>query len=251
MSGRRAFLALAGLGLAYWGARSVVPSAWARYGPLPDVTSAGMPDGFQKLESEAQLSGGFANPLIGLGETPSKPQPLDDAALCQALFAGSDGRLTLSYFTDYNCPYCRVLGRDLKTLATQRSQEMVLRYHELPLLGPGSVIGAKAALAARKQGQYDQMHRLLNTGVVRINQAYVEKIGQEIGLDLGKLRADMEGPSVTRSLATSQAAAERFAVIGTPFLLIGRTAVYGRIKPELLDRLASLELARRAPDTCA
>ncbi|MEM6593690.1 MAG: DsbA family protein [Pseudomonadota bacterium] len=237
--------------MAYWGARSVVPSAWARYGPLPEMSKAGMPEGFQKLDGDTQLSGGLANPLIGLDDTGVRPEPLGDAALCQALFGESDGRLTLSYFTDYNCPYCRMLGRDLKDLAARRNSEIALRYHELPLLGPSSVIGAKAALAARKQGKYDDMHRLLNTGVVRINQAYVDKIGREIGLDLGKLRADMEGPGVARALTTSQAAAERFAVIGTPFLLIGRTAVYGRIKPELLDRLASVELARRAPDTCA
>lgn len=214
------------------------------------MTRAGMPEGFRKMAGEAQFSGGLANPLIGLDRQAAPLPPLSDGDMCQALFSQGDGRLALSYFTDYQCPYCRVLGRDLKQLAAARADRLELSYHELPLLGPGSVIGAKAALAARKQGAYDDMHRLLNTGVVRINQAYVEKIGSELGLDLGKLRADMEGPGVARALVTSQAIADRFAVIGTPFLLIGRTAIYGRISPELLDRLATAELARRAPDRC-
>ena len=244
MSSRRAFLALGALGLGYWGLRSFGPGLWAQYGPLPELSYDRVPDGFRRLAGAAQLTGGLANPLIGLEAQPDAPAALTDAELCDFLYAETpSGKVALNYFTDYNCPYCRVLGNDLKTLAAARPSDVHLAYHELPMLGPPSVIGAKAALAAGKQNQYDRMHELLNTGIVRINQGYVMKIATELGLDTGKLAADMEGPGVARLIARSMGAASRFVVIGTPFLLVGRTAVYGRIRPELLDRLVDEELS--------
>jgi protein-disulfide isomerase len=242
VSSRRAFLALGAVGLAYWGLRSYGPGLWARHGPLPELSFDRVPDGFRRLAGAAQVTGGLANPLVGLEPQAAAPPGLSDAELCAFLYDGTpSGKVSLNYFTDYNCPYCRVLGRDLMALAAARPADVHLAYHELPMLGPASVIGAKAALAAGRQGQYHRMHTLLNTGIVRINEGYVMKIATELGLDTGKLAADMEGPGVARQIARSMGAARRFAVIGTPFLLVGRTAVYGRIRPETLDRLVDAE----------
>lgn len=243
MSSRRAFLGLGAVGLAYWGLRSYGPALWAQYGPLPELSFDRVPDGFRRLAGEAEVSGGLANPLIGLDPQASSPPSLTDAQLCDFLYADMpSGKVPLNYFTDYNCPYCRVLGRELKALAALRPDAVHLAYHELPMLGPPSVIGARAALAAGRQGQYERMHELLNTGIVRINEGYVMKIAAELNLDTGKLAADMEGPGVAQTIARSMGAASRFAVIGTPFLLVGRIAVYGRVKPETLSRLVDQEL---------
>ncbi len=254
MASRRAFLALGAVGLAYWGLRSGGPALWSRYGPLPEFERGSLPKGFRRIAGNGALSGGLANPLAGI-DIPGTPAPepltLSDAELCRVLFDDTaPGKTRLNYFTDYNCPYCRELGRSLKDLAARLPDRAELRYHELPLLGEGSVIGARAALAARRQGAYDDMHRLLNTGVVRINEGYVMRIARELGLDEGKLRADMEGPTTERTLAEGLAVADRFYVIGTPFLLVGRTAIYGQINPALLERLITSDRARGNGGLC-
>ena len=238
MKGRRALLGLGALGLIFWGLTSVAPGLWSQFGPLPELTADGVPPGFVALSSEAETSGAIGNPLVGLDDTPQPARELDAEALCIALFNGAEpGRVRLNYFTDYNCPYCRVLGRDLRALVAARPNETELVYNELPLLGPESVIGARAALAAQRQGAYQQMHELLNTGFVRIDEEFVTKLANELGLDVGTFKEDMFRLDADFQLQRSSAIADRFAVIGTPFLLVGRIAVYGQIDPSLLDRL--------------
>jgi protein-disulfide isomerase len=254
MATRRAIIGLGAVALGYVALTKGGPALWARLGPLPEFSTEGMPAGFRKQVGAAELSAGLANPLIGIddGAAPQPADTLDDAALCRALFADvSPGRVPLSYFTDYNCPYCRVLGRDLREFALARPDSAQLIHHELPLLGVSSVLGAHAALAARKQAAYDLMHARLNTGVVRITQSYIEALAGEFGLDAQQLLADMSAPEVAAQLSLSKGAAQRFGVIGTPFLLIGRTAIFGRIDPTTLERIFEDELASEASYSCA
>ncbi len=243
MKGRRALLGLGALGFGYWGLTNVVPGLWTQFGPLPEFTTDGVPPGFVALSSEADTTSAIGNPLIGLENSPQPARELDDEALCRALLDGAEpGRVRLNYFTDYNCPYCRVLGRDLQALVSARPQETELVYNELPLLGPESVTGARAALAAQRQGAYLKMHELLNTGFVRIDDEFVLKLANELALDVETFKADMVRLDADFQLQRSSAIADRFAVIGTPFLLVGRIAVYGRIDPALLDRLVDASL---------
>lgn len=254
MTTRRAIIGLGAVALGYVALTKGGTALWARLGPLPDFSTEGMPAGFRKQVGAAELSAGLANPLIGIddGSAPLPADTLDDAALCRALFADvSPGRVPLSYFTDYNCPYCRVLGRDLREFAMARPDSAQLIHHELPLLGVSSVLGAHAALAARKQSAYDLMHARLNTGVVRITQSYIEALAGEFGLDAQQLLADMSAPDVAAQLSLSNGAAHRFGVIGTPFLLIGRTAIFGRIDPTTLERIFEDELASEVSYSCA
>lgn len=254
MPSRRAVLALGAIGLGFWALRGPVPELWARYGPLPDFTTEGLPNGFRKLETDADVTAGLNDPFIGLAppaDTSSPTKPVDDDTLAAELFgANAEGRVALHYFTDYNCPYCRVLGRDLRKAVSERPCHTELIYHELPLLGPGSLLGAQAALAAGRQGAYEQMHDALNTGIVRINDAYIAEIARDLSLDVDQLRVDMEAPWAQSEIARTQAIADRFGVIGTPFLLIGKTAIYGRINPGLLARLIDLEHGDRTAARC-
>ena len=55
------------------------------------------------------------------------------------------------------------------------------------------------------------------------------KIAIEVGLDVTKLEADMNGPAVAREMAQVRDLADRFQIGGTPFLIIGDQAYPGAI----------------------
>jgi len=180
MPTRRAIVGLGAIALGYVVLTKGGPALWSRLGPLPEFSTEDMPAGFRKRVGDTDVTAGLSNPLVGIddGTPPPPADVLDDSALCRALFSDvQPGRVPISYFTDYNCPYCRVLGRDLREFAQANPDRAQLIYHELPLLGLGSMLGARAALAARKQRAYDLMHARLNTGVVRITQSYIEARG--------------------------------------------------------------------------
>lgn len=62
-----------------------------------------------------------------------------------------EGDVRVVEFFDYNCPYCRRAKPTTETLL-EADPTVRLVYREWPILGEGSVIAPRAALAAREQG---------------------------------------------------------------------------------------------------
>ena len=152
-----------------------------------------------------------------------------------------EGDVTVVEFFDYNCPYCRRAGEAVKALIEADAGVRVL-YREWPILGEGSVAASRAALAARAQGMYEEMHWALMAAQGRLDEAAVMAVAAEAGLDVERLRADMEAPEVTAHIDASMALAEEIGFSGTPSFVIGEEAVAGLVPLEELRRL--VEAAR-------
>jgi protein-disulfide isomerase len=127
---------------------------------------------------------------------------------------------------------------------------VAVAWHEWPLLGEGSRLAARAALAARRQGAYAAAHDRLMGAPALPSEAGLPGLARELGLDPGRLLADMDGPGVARDLAVSDAQARLFAAIGTPLLVVGRTAVEGAVSEARLARLIELERNEGPPPGC-
>ncbi|MEA1938355.1 MAG: thioredoxin domain-containing protein, partial [Pseudomonadota bacterium] len=61
-----------------------------------------------------------------------------------------DGSVTMVEFFDYNCGYCKRVLDDLLALV-EKHDDLRVVFKEMPILGPVSVVVAKAALAAGSQ----------------------------------------------------------------------------------------------------
>jgi protein-disulfide isomerase len=68
--------------------------------------------------------------------------------------------VTLTYFFDYSCGYCRQSNPDIERLIAEDKGLRVV-YRELPILGPDSVAAARVSLAASKAGKFNQYHDAL------------------------------------------------------------------------------------------
>ena len=66
-----------------------------------------------------------------------------------------EGDVTIVELFDYRCPYCRTVAPRLNQLLKE-DQEIRFVYKEWPILGPISEVAAKAALASREQGSYEE-----------------------------------------------------------------------------------------------
>jgi len=104
-----------------------------------------------------------------------------------------------------------------------------LVYREWPILGPGSVFAAKAALAARAQGKYEAFHEAMMALRGRANEASTLKVARAVGLDTARLRKDMTAPRVAAHIATSMRLAKALGINGTPSFVVGNTLVPGAI----------------------
>ena len=147
-----------------------------------------------------------------------------------------DGDVTVVEFFDYNCPYCRRVKPHIEALLDE-DPNVKLVYREWPILGDGSVFAARAALAAREQGKYEEFHWALMGMQGRAEEASVIQVAQEIGLDIAQLRRDMQVPEIDAHIAASMEMSRLLGFNGTPSFVIGDALVPGVIEADQMIRL--------------
>jgi len=136
------------------------------------------------------------------------------------------GSVTLVEFFDYQCGYCKRVAPEVAKLL-QADPDVRLVYKELPILGPESVVAARAALAAASQGKYEAFHDALFAATERLTEDQIFSLASGIGLDVSKLKADMNSPAVVAALERNAKLAEAIGVHGTPALIAGTELIPG------------------------
>jgi protein-disulfide isomerase len=154
------------------------------------------------------------------------------------------GDVTIVEFFDVRCGYCRRLEPVMMQLLAQDRGVRIV-YKDLPILGPASVLGAKALLAAQKQNGYEKLREAVMKLPPDITPAMLQDQAQKLGLDWARLSADMDDPSVKQRIDTNLKLAHRLGIQGTPAMVIGDELVPGAIEMSELRKVVAE--ARRAP----
>lgn len=238
-------LLIGGLGLAgaYAGVRLGLPALSERFGSL-SFEPLERPPGFRRLVADGGISARGFDPFLGI-DAPADPVRRVVPS-CEGLFdpGATPGTVPIAYFSDYNCAYCRILAPRLAVL-----DRVSVTLHELPLLGEGSVAMARAALAAGEQGAHRPFHDAL-LRIPRPSPSRISRIVADLDLDPARLQADLDAPTVRRSLDRSRAVAALFGIYATPSMIVGRTLVIGAASDVILDRLVERERAEGPIPSC-
>jgi protein-disulfide isomerase len=136
------------------------------------------------------------------------------------------GDVTLVEFFDYRCPYCHQVEPWLQTLIREDPGVRIVQKG-FPILGPASVYAAHAAVAALKQGKHAQFHNALMAKTVNIDEAVILQVAEAAGLDIGRLKVDMNGSEVVSEVQRSIEIAIALGLSGTPAFIIGTELVPG------------------------
>ncbi len=145
------------------------------------------------------------------------------------VFGNPAGSVTMVEFFDYNCGYCKRAMAEVLRL-TEEDKDLRIVMKEFPILSEGSVIAAHAALAARKQDKYKELHMALMGAQGGIdNQEKVLEVAREAGLDVDKLKADMEADRAAsdKVIDETRELAQTLGINGTPAFIIDDTLVPG------------------------
>lgn len=153
-----------------------------------------------------------------------------------AVLGNPAGDVTLTEFFDYNCPYCRVMVGDIHRLVLEDpALRVVLR--EWPVFGAGSLYCARASLASLRQGRFWQFHSGLMGIEGQADDRSAMQVAKAVGLDMDRLRKDMEDIVIARQIEHSWILAENMGLAGTPTFIAGEIAAFGR---QSLDDLRSM-----------
>ena len=153
----------------------------------------------------------------------------------------AQGNVTLVEFFDYNCPYCRLMAPIMEQAVADDPQLRIV-YKEFPILGPDSVFAAKAALAAEQQGKYREFHKALYGSRTRVTEAAVLKIAAETGLDVERMKGDMQKPDIQALIDRNAELAQALRITGTPGFVAGEQIFPGATDLATLKKL--IEQAR-------
>ena len=213
------------------------------------------PKGFRRIAGGE--TSGMPGPFFGLDAPDAPDEALPEAAmradLCAGLFGGPlpAGGVPIASFSDYNCPFCRVLTDRLANLEDRSGGDVRITWHEWPRLGATSISAARAALAADMQGAYAAFHKRLMRRRFVATPEYLEILARDIGLDGDRLLSDMESDAVSDRLRNTETVARIFGFVGTPALVVGRTVVPGTVSEAVIAALVEQERRDGPPPVCS
>ena len=151
-------------------------------------------------------------------------------------WAGAEkGDVTVVMFTDYACGYCRSSLPDLDQLVADDPKVKVV-WREIPILGPGSEVAAKAALAAARQGAFREFHgKMFAAG--RPDGAKVSDVLRSMKIDLGRVQKDFEGDDVKGEIRRNLELASRLdQAIATPTFVVNGQIMKGAVGYDALKQ---------------
>jgi len=167
----------------------------------------------QTVKQTQQIAASFANALFHQTNDPIVGNP--------------NGKVTVVEFFDYQCPHCVEMAPIMGAIIKANPDVKVV-YKEFPIRGPLSEFAARAALAANMQGKYDAFsHALLNSNAP-LTEDSIMAMAKASGLDVDKLKKDMDSPAVKKQLKDNIKLAQDLKLFGTPALFVGKTSAIGK-----------------------
>jgi protein-disulfide isomerase len=157
-----------------------------------------------------------------------------------------NGNITVVEFFDYRCGYCKAVKPTFDEVVKADGNIRVV-FKEFPILGPASRTASLAAIAAHRQGKYLAYHNALMAYPNNLNDDVIFTIARQVGLDVAKLKQDMNDASVKDVIERSHKVAELLGIRGTPAFVIGAEIVPGAIgADEFKQRIAAAREACKA-----
>jgi protein-disulfide isomerase len=148
------------------------------------------------------------------------------------------GDVTIVEFFDTRCPYCRHLD---PTMAQFMGHDpgVKLVFKDLPILGPASLLGSKALLAAQRQGGYAKLRTAIMQSPPDTTMDMIRSLALAAGLDWPRLQHDMDDPAIQQRLDANLLLAHQLGIEGTPALVIGDEMIPGAVDVADLQRAVS------------
>lgn len=187
----------------------------------------------------------------GDGRRTSPALPLSEAAIYEDPIAPAITPerydLTIVIYSDYQCPYCRSLDASVHQLIAEDPHIRVV-FRDWPLLGHGSTLAARAAIASQWQGKHLEFHKALMAQQARLNDTTIRMAADKVGVDWERLERDLESRNkeIGQLLSRNGAQAAQLGFIGTPALLIGRYRVPGAVNLPRLREIVALAREEQA-----
>jgi protein-disulfide isomerase len=136
--------------------------------------------------------------------------------------------VTVVAFSDFQCPFCGRAEATVHQLETAYAGKIRIVFKEFPLpFHDKAHLAAEAALAAKEQGKFWQMHDKMFANQQALDRPSLEKYASELGLDMAKFRAALDSGKFKDKVDAEDREGAAVGVTGTPTFFINGTRLVG------------------------
>jgi protein-disulfide isomerase len=162
----------------------------------------------QTVKKTQETAGQFAQALFHQANDP--------------VVGNAKGKISIVEFFDYQCPHCVDMAPVISAIIKANPEVRVI-YKEFPIRGPISDFASRAALAANMQGKYAEFSHAVLVAQQPLTQDAILDIAKKTGLDVEKLKTDMNSETVSNQIKANTKLAQDLKLFGTPAFFIGKT----------------------------
>jgi protein-disulfide isomerase len=141
------------------------------------------------------------------------------------------GSTSFIQFVDFMCTLSKKMDGDIMQMI-KANPDLRVVYKSYPIRGSVSVFAGRAAMAADKQGKYLPFHVALMKESGFLTNARVLEIAKEQGLDVERLKKDMEDKAISEEIQSTARLADKIGVPGTPVLFFAKTHLVPSSNPD-------------------
>ena len=146
--------------------------------------------------------------------------------------------VTLTYFYDYACGYCRQSNPDIERLLKEDKGLRVV-YRELPILGPESVAAARVSLSASKAGKFAAYHDALYAAG-RPSQETITLAAKAAGVPA----VPTDDAAQEAELKANMSFASQLGATGTPLFIVGDRVINAAVGYDALKEAVKAARAK-------
>src|SRR5258707_4903526 len=135
-------------------------------------------------------------------------------------------RVEIVVFSDFQCPFCAQFAPSIRELEARGIDGMAttVQFRQFPLsIHPDAQLAAQAALAAKEQSKFWEMHDLLFANQAALKRDDLLRYAAKLKLNLERFRKDLDSERLKQIIESDKAEAAKLGVDGTPtFFINGR-----------------------------
>ena len=150
--------------------------------------------------------------------------------------------VTLTVFSDFQCPYCSRLVPFVDEVLAKNPDKVRIVFKQFPLrMHNFALPAALASLAARDQGKFWPMHDLLFANSSQLSDEKIRSFAQQVGLDLARFDKDRNDKRLRDEVQRDLELGQKAGVQGTPTVFINGKLLRDRSLPNvqaIIDREA-------------